>query len=151
MKLQSNAFTEGAAIPDKYSREGGNASPPLAWNGVPKNAKSLALVVDDPDAAGGDFVHWLVYNIPPEMTHFEEGASAAMRLPDGARQGKNGFGQTGYGGPQPPSGTHRYVFHLYALDSKLELPPGATRAQLDHAMHGHEIEECSHTGKYQHP
>ena len=148
MKLHSNAFTEGGVIPDKYSREGGNASPPLDWTDLPKNTQSLALVVDDPDAPGGDFVHWLVYNIPPEMNHFDDGAAAAMRLPDGMRQGKNGFGQTGYGGPQPPSGAHRYIFHLYALDSKLDLPPGATRAQLDKAMQGHEIEECSATGKY---
>jgi Raf kinase inhibitor-like YbhB/YbcL family protein len=148
MKLHSNAFSEGGAIPEKYSREGGNASPPLDWNGVPKDAKSLALVVDDPDAPGGTFVHWMVYNIPPEMNHFEEAAAAAMRLPDGMRQGKNGFGQMGYGGPQPPSGAHRYIFHLYALDSKLDLPPGATRAQLDKAMQGHELEECSAMGKY---
>ena len=148
MKLHSNAFSEGGVIPEKYSREGGNASPPLDWNGVPKDAKSLALVVDDPDAPGGTFVHWMVYNIPPEMNHFEEAAATAMRLPDGMRQGKNGFGQMGYGGPQPPSGAHRYIFHLYALDSKLDLPPGATRAQLDKAMQGHELEECSATGKY---
>ncbi len=149
MKLESAAFNNNGVIPDKFSHEHGNVSPPLAWNGVPQRAKSLALIVDDPDAPSGQFVHWLVYDIPPDVTRLPEGAGSG-KMTGGARQGRNGFGEIGWDGPQPPSGTHRYVFHLYALDSKIGAPPGASRSELDRAIRGHVIAECELTGKYSH-
>lgn len=149
MKLESLAFKNGGNIPDKYSHERGNVSPPLAWDGVPRSAKSLALIVDDPDAPRGTFVHWLVYDIPPELSRLLEGAGSGG-LTDGAREGRNSFGEVGYDGPQPPSGTHRYFFRLYALDSKIEAPAGARREQIERAMRGHVIEECELMGKYSH-
>lgn len=149
MKMESTAFENDGIIPEKFSHEHGNVSPPLMWSGVPREAKSLALIVEDPDAPSGNFVHWLVYDIPPGVTQLTEGAGSGA-MADGARQGRNSFGEVGWDGPQPPSGTHRYFFHLYALDSKIDAPPGATRAQLDRAIRGHVIEECELIGKYSH-
>jgi Raf kinase inhibitor-like YbhB/YbcL family protein len=106
--------------------------------------------MDDPDAPSGTFVHWLVYDIPPAVTELEEGLPPTPTLPNGARQGLNGFGDLGYGGPQPPSGTHRYFFHLYALDIKLDLPAGVSREELDEAMNDDIIEEAQLMGRYQH-
>jgi len=100
MKLTSSGFKDGGMIPERYSRDGRNVSPPLAWDGVPKNTRSLALIVDDPDVPSGNFVHWLVYNIPADATQLGEGIPAAEKLPNGARQGRNDFGEIGYGGPQ---------------------------------------------------
>ena len=141
MKLTSSAFHKGEMIPRKFSRQGGNVSPPLAWMDVPAATKSLALIMDDPDAPSGVFVHWLVYHIPDNMTELAEGLKLAPELPCGIRQGKNGFGEVGYGGPQPPSGVHRCFFHLYALDWELETPPGASRKDLDAAIRGHVLEK----------
>ena len=101
------------------------------------------LIVDDPDAPSGVFVHWLVYGIPPGTTQFDEGS-----IPKSVHQGRNGFGDIGYGGPQPPSGTHRYFFHLYALDREIDLPPGASHQELDAAMRGHVLEEAQLMGQY---
>src|SRR5439155_3875618 len=143
MKLTSRAFSNGEKIPDRYSRQGGNISPPLVWTQVPANTKSLALTVDDPDAPSGVFVNWLVYGIPPDTREFDESS-----LPSGVRQGRNGFGAIGYGGPQPPSGTHRYFFHLYALDQEITVASGASREDLDRAMRGHVLEEAELMGQY---
>jgi Raf kinase inhibitor-like YbhB/YbcL family protein len=143
MKLTSRAFHEGEKIPNRYSRQGGNISPPLAWTEVPAGARSLTLVADDPDAPSGVFVHWLVYRIPPDIREFDEGS-----LPSGVRQGQNGFGEIGYDGPQPPSGTHRYFFHLYALDREIDMPMGASREDLDEAIRGHVLEEVQLMGRY---
>jgi Raf kinase inhibitor-like YbhB/YbcL family protein len=110
----------------------------------------LALIVDDPDAPSGVFVHWLVCRIPAALGKLDEGQPAGPTLRDGIRQGRNGFGEVGYGGPQPPSGTHRYFFHLYALDSELDLPSGFNRDQLDRAIKGHVLEEAQLMGRYQH-
>ena len=143
MKLTSRAFSDGEKIPDRYSRQGGNNSPPLVWTQVPANTKNLALTVDDPDAPSGVFVHWLVYGIPPDTREFDESS-----LPSGVRQGRNGFGAIGYGGPQPPSGTHRYFFHLYALDQEITVASGASREDLDRAMRGHILEEAELMGQY---
>jgi len=148
MKLTSSGFKDGGMVPERYSRDGRNVSPPLAWDGVPKNTRSLALIVDDPDVPSGNFVHWLVYNIPADATQLGEGIPAAEKLPSGARQGRNDFGEIGYGGPQPPRGTYRYLFHLYALDSEIPTPPGAAREQIDDAVSGHRLDECQLTGKY---
>jgi Raf kinase inhibitor-like YbhB/YbcL family protein len=148
LKLTSGAFNRGGKIPDKYSKTGGNVSPPLEWDGIREIGKSLVLIMDDPDAPSGTFVHWLLYNIPTSMTHLEEGIPNRPSL-DGMRQGRNGFGEVGYGGPQPPSGTHRYFFHLYALDSEMDLPPGAGRAELERAMQGHILEQTEFMGMYE--
>jgi hypothetical protein len=150
LNFMSQGFQHEGIIPDRYSKEGGNISPPLVWRDVPKQTRSLALIVDDPDAPSGAFVHWLVYVIPPSATGLEEGSSTAGMLPNGARQGRNGFGDVGYGGPQPPSGTHRYFFHLYALDYDPHLAAGASREEVDRAIQGHTIEEAQLMGRYQH-
>jgi hypothetical protein len=150
LKLTSRAFDNEGTIPDKYSKDGGNISPPLAWTGVPEDARSLALIVDDPDAPSGTFVHWLAYGITPETTELKEHLRAAPELPDGSRQGRNGFGDIGYGGPRPPSGTHRYVFHLYALDTDSDIEGGLTRDELEGVLQGHVLEEARLMGKYKH-
>jgi Raf kinase inhibitor-like YbhB/YbcL family protein len=146
--LSSGAFHEGGRIPEKYSRKGGNISPPLAWSGVPASATTLALIVDDPDAPSGVFVHWLLYRIPATVSALKEHLPDTPELPDGSRQGRNGFGGVGYGGPQPPSGTHRYVFHLYALDFTPDLAAGASRDELQRAMRGHILQETELVGRY---
>jgi hypothetical protein len=147
--LTSNAFKEGAVIPDRHSKKGGNISPALAWTDVPNEAVSLVLIVDDPDAPSGLFTHWIVYGIAPSTGEMAERQSDSGGLSNGARQGVNGFGETGYGGPQPPSGTHRYFFHLYALDTDTDIPPGLTRQEIDGAIEGHVIGEAKLMGKYQ--
>lgn len=150
LKLTSPAFQHEGLIPHRYSKDGGNISPPLAWTDVPQETKSLALILDDPDAPSGMFVHWLVYNIPPASAELAEDLPATPSLPGDILQGSNGFGDLGYGGPKPPSGTHRYFFHLYALDIKLKLPSGASREELDRALQGHILEEAQLMGRYQH-
>ena len=135
-------------IPRKYSRQGGNHSIPLSWTDAPAATKSFALIMDDPDAPSGLFVHWLVYHIPVSVKELDEGVPPVPELPNGIRQGRNGFGEIGYGGPQPPSGIHRYFLHLYALDRDLSLPPGASRKDLDSAIHGHVLEEAQLMGRY---
>jgi Raf kinase inhibitor-like YbhB/YbcL family protein len=149
MKLFTSAFSEGGMIPPKYTCNGENVSPPLEWSDLPPQTNSLALIVDDPDAPSGLFVHWLIYNLSPEENGLTEAVGIAADQAGGALQGVNGFKKSGYGGPCPPSGTHRYYFHLYALDSKPDLPAGASRNQLDTAMHGHIIAEAQLMGRYQ--
>lgn len=150
LRLTSRAFQNGGTIPDKFSKQGGNISPPLLWTGVPEGTTSLALIVDDPDAPSGAFVHWLVYGIPPGTTELTEHQQPVKMIGNGARQGVNGFGGPGWGGPQPPSGTHRYIFHLYALDTDTDMPAGLSRQELDGAIQGHVIEEAQLMGRYQH-
>jgi Raf kinase inhibitor-like YbhB/YbcL family protein len=150
MNLHSNAFRDGGVIPDKYAHNGRNVSPPLNWDGAPKGTKAFALVVDDPDAPSGDFLHWIIYDIPPGVSELPEGVPKSRELGNGARQARNDFGEIGYGGPQPPSGTHRYFFHLYALDEVIVVPPEARREQIENAIREHAIDECQIMGKYQH-
>ena len=150
LRLTSRAFQNEGTIPDKCSKLDGNISPALSWTGVPEGTTSLALIVDDPDAPGGAFVHWLVYGIQTGTTELPEHVGPVKELRNGARQGVNGFGGLGYGGPQPPSGTHRYVFHLYALDTDTDMPAGLDRQELDGAIEGHVIEEAQLMGLYQH-
>lgn len=150
LRLTSRAFQNGGTIPDRHSKQRGNVSPPLSWTGVPEGTVSLALIVDDPDAPSGRFVHWVLYGISPGTTELAEHLPPAARLSSGARQGVNGFGERGYGGPQPPSGTHRYCFHLYALDTEADMPAGLSRQQLDGAIEGHVIEEAQLMGTYRH-
>ena len=142
MKITSSAFQEGAEIPSKFTCDGADTSPPLQIADIPSEAKSLALVVDDPDAPSGLFTHWAVWNIPPQTGSVREGSA-----PKGA-QGANDFGKSGYGGPCPPSGTHRYYFKVFALDRELDLPFGAKRGQLDAAMKGHVVAQGDLIGRY---
>jgi Raf kinase inhibitor-like YbhB/YbcL family protein len=143
MKITSSAFQEGGNIPSRFTCDGADTSPPLHIDQVPAEAKSLALIVDDPDAPGGLFTHWISWNIDPKTTRIAEG-----RAPARAVQGKSSFGESGYGGPCPPSGTHRYFFKIYALDRDLDLPAGSKRDQLDAAMRGHIIGEGQLMGRY---
>ena len=145
MNVTSSAFQEGGDIPSKFSRDGGNVNPPLRIEGTPENAKSLVLIVDDPDAPVGLFTHWLVWNIDPKTTEIPE-----KSLPKGAVQGTNDYPNLGYGGPQPPSGTHRYYFKIFALDQTLDLHSGAKRQELDKAMNGHIIAQGQSMGRYTH-
>jgi Raf kinase inhibitor-like YbhB/YbcL family protein len=142
MKITSSAFQQGGNIPSKFSCDGANTSPPLQVSDVPSGAKSLVLVVDDPDAPSGLFTHWTVWNIPPQTSTIAEGST-----PKGV-QGTNDFGKSGYGGPCPPSGAHRYYFKIFALDRELDLPSGAKRSQLDTAMKGHVIAQGELMGRY---
>jgi Raf kinase inhibitor-like YbhB/YbcL family protein len=148
LKLTSTAFADGGEIPPKYTCDGADYSPPLAWSGVPERAKSLALVVDDPDAPGGTWVHWVIYQIPAAEKGFTAGTPAPDVVPADARQGKNDFGRVGYGGPCPSDGTHRYYFKLYALDTDLNLPSAATKDQLLKAVDGHVLAEGQLMGRY---
>jgi Raf kinase inhibitor-like YbhB/YbcL family protein len=142
MKITSSAFQGGANIPSKFTCEGTDISPPLQIADVPPGAKSLALIVDDPDAPSGLFTHWTVWNISPQTGTIGEGAA-----PKGVH-GTNDFGRSGYGGPCPPSGTHRYYFKMFALDRELDLPIGAKRGQLDAAMKGHMVGQGELMGRY---
>jgi Raf kinase inhibitor-like YbhB/YbcL family protein len=142
MKVTSSAFQEGANIPSKFTCDGGDTSPPLQIADIPSEAKSLLLIVDDPDAPSGLFTHWMVWNIPPQTSAVGEGST-----PKGV-QGTSDFGKSGYGGPCPPSGTHRYYFRIFALDRELDLPFGSKRAQLDAAMKGHVVAQGELMGRY---
>ena len=143
--VHSSAFSSGGKIPAQFTCKGENKNPPLRFQGVPKEAKSLVLIVEDPDAPGGRFTHWMTWNIAPTTTEIAE-----KSVPRGASEGTNDFGQTGYGGPCPPSGTHRYYFRILAVDQKLELKPGARRSDLERALGKHVLAigelmgRCSH-------
>jgi Raf kinase inhibitor-like YbhB/YbcL family protein len=145
MKITSDAFTDGETIPDKYTKYGENRIPPLHIDDVPRGARSLALIVDDPDAPSGTFNHWLVFNIDPKTRDIKEDCVPVM-----ATQGKNDFGEVEYDGPQPPSGEHRYFFKAFALDTVLPLGRGVRRAELDREMFEHVLEEAMLMGKYAH-
>ena len=149
-RLSSSAFRNGERIQKQYSCEGANVSPPLAWSEPPEGTQSLALTVDDPDAPRGTWVHWVLYNLLPHTQGLPEHVPQDVTLPNGALQGVNDFGQVGYGGPCPPPGApHRYVFTLYALDAKIQLPPRATKAQFEQAMQGHLLAQARLIGRYQ--
>lgn len=136
--VKSPAFTSGNPIPSKYTCSGENVSPPLQWGRIPSGTKSICVICDDPDAPGGTWVHWVIFDIPDSAKVLPEGIPVAERSVLGARQGKNDFGGVGYGGPCPPPGkAHRYYFRLYALDRQLGKRPGIRRAELDEAMKGH--------------
>ena len=143
MKLDSPDFEDGKTIPARYTCQGLDISPRLTFSGVPAGAKSLTLVVEDPDAPGGTFTHWIVWNIPPKNMRLGEGG----RAPEDAVEGTNDFGNVGYGGPCPPSGTHRYFFQLSALDTVLALKPGASRKDFDAAIKGHILTQAEYMGR----
>jgi Raf kinase inhibitor-like YbhB/YbcL family protein len=148
MELKSPAFAAGADIPAKHTCDGPDVSPPLSWTDPPAGTRSFALVADDPDAPAGTWVHWVAWNIPPGARSLAEGLPKRGSLPDGTKQGTTDFGRVGYGGPCPPSGTHRYFFRLYALDSPLPLPEGAARDDLDRALKGHVLAQGELMGRY---
>jgi len=145
ISVTTPAFQAGGDIPAKFTCNGANANPELKINGVPNEAKSLVLIVDDPDAPRGLFTHWIVWNIDPKATDIGENSA-----PAGGIQGTNDFGKRNYGGPCPPSGTHRYFFKIYALDTKLDLKPSARRAELDTAMRGHTLAQGELMARYSH-
>jgi Raf kinase inhibitor-like YbhB/YbcL family protein len=142
MKISSSSFQGGGNIPSKFTCDGADSNPGLRVEGVPAEAKSLVLIVDDPDAPSGLFTHWLVWNMDPKTSEIAESSA-----PKGV-QGKNDFGKSGYGGPCPPSGAHRYYFKIFALGNELNLPAGSKRAQLDAAMKGHVIAQGELIGRY---
>jgi Raf kinase inhibitor-like YbhB/YbcL family protein len=143
MKLSSPVFGEKQKIPSKHTCDGANTNPPLEIADIPQGAETLVLIVDDPDAPMGDWVHWLVWNINPETK-----AILAGNIPEDAIEGINDFGQKGYGGPCPPSGSHRYQFKLYALDIQLHLSSHAKKMEIEQAMHGHLLEKAMLVGVY---
>lgn len=147
LTLTSPAFKNGANIPAKYTCDGAQVSPPLAWTGVPAGTQALALVVDDPDSPSGVYTHWVVFAIPPTVDSLPENASKAG-MPAGAMQGRNSSGRVGWLGPCPPNGAHHYVFHLYAINVAPQLKQGAERSDVDNADRGHVIAETTLTGLY---
>ncbi len=143
ISITSTAFTEGEKIPRLYTCDDQDVSLPLAWSGVPTGTVSLAVIMDDPDAPSGTWVHWVLFNLPGSLTGLEQGKSG------GGVEGKNDFGRLGYGGPCPPRGsTHRYYIKLYALDRMIDLKAGATKAQVEKAMQGHILAQGQLLGKY---
>jgi Raf kinase inhibitor-like YbhB/YbcL family protein len=153
LSLKSPAFTPGGGIPRQYTCDGRDLAPPLEWTGVPEGAQSLVLIVDDPDAPDPKapkmtWVHWLLYNLPPTASGLPEGATS-RNLPQGTREGLNDWKRTGYGGPCPPVGQHRYFHKLYALDSMLPDLGEPTKSKLEGAMEGHILEKAELIGTYQ--
>lgn len=151
MTLSSAAFAAEGTIPAKYTCDGENLSPALSWDAPPAGTKSLAVLVSDPDAPNKTFVHWVLYDLPPDLRQLPEGVPANPLLSEGGTHGKSDFGKFGYGGPCPPNGNHRYVFKLYALDKLLDLPPGASQAEVIKAMEGHTLAEAELIGRYRRP
>ncbi len=143
ISLTSPAYGEGEMIPARFTADGKDLHPPYRMNGVPEEARSLALLMEDPDAPAGTWVHWVVWNLPPDLRELPEGS-----LPSGAVEGLNSWGRKGYGGPSPPGGTHRYILELYALDTRLELPPSTTAAGLRKAVAGHVLARGRLMGRY---
>jgi Raf kinase inhibitor-like YbhB/YbcL family protein len=151
LEIHSAAFAHQQPIPALYTCEGADRSPPLAWSGVPEGAKSLVLIVDDPDAPDPNapkrtWVHWVLFDLPADATGLDEGAQT---LPPGTKHGRNDWKRAGYGGPCPPIGRHRYFHKLYALDAKLELGGEPTKAQVEAAMKGHVLAQAELVGTYQ--
>ena len=153
IRIQSPAFTDGGTIPKLYTCDGKDVSPPLTWSGIPDNARSLALICEDPDAPRGRWTHWVIFDIPASAKELGEGVPAQERVTvtaggEAATQGKNDFGKTGYGGPCPPSGSHHYLFRIYALDTELGLGPRTTRQDLLRSIKGHVLAEGELMGTY---
>ncbi|HXK33084.1 MAG TPA: YbhB/YbcL family Raf kinase inhibitor-like protein [Dehalococcoidia bacterium] len=147
-RLTSEMFGDGETLPVDFTCNGANVSPPLAWENVPDGTQSFALIMDDPDAPGGDFVHWVLYDIPADLRALPEAVPAGETVPGIGTQGVNGANQPGFIGACPPSGEHRYQYKLYALDALLGLPPRTTKAGLLAAMEGHILAQAQLTGLY---
>ncbi len=149
LQLTSPAFENGGDIPKKHTCDGADVSPALSWSAPPAGARSFCLIMDDPDAPGGRWVHWVLYNLPAETRSLPEGVPKEKELADGTRQGRNDFARPGYGGPCPPRGpAHRYYIKLYALDARLDLQPGASKADLEKAMEKHILAQGQLMGRY---
>ena len=148
LKVTSTAFTEGAMIPKLYTCDGKDISPPLQWSGTPPQAKTIALIADDPDTPVNTWVHWVLFNLPATSKGLPEHVPTDKTLPSGAKQGITDFKRVGYGGPCPPGGTHRYYFKLYALDSELKVDAGASKAEVLQAMEGHVLAQGQLMGRY---
>lgn len=146
--MTSTAFIPGNPIPSVYTCTGRNSSPPLAWSDSPAGVQSFALIVDDPDAPGGTWTHWVIYNLPSTEAGLSEGIQPTPGFENGSLGGKNSWGKFGYSGPCPPSGTHRYFFKLYAPDTPLGLASGAGSAQPVKAMQGHILATAERVGTY---
>jgi len=147
LSIWSTAFGNGDAIPVMYTADGEDISPPLDWE-LSGQAETFALICEDPDAPMGTWVHWVIYNIPGDVRHLGTGVPSSEVLPDGSLQGVNSWGDIGYGGPAPPSGKHRYFFILYALKEPVDLPSGASAAELREAMEGLIVQEAQTMGEY---
>jgi Raf kinase inhibitor-like YbhB/YbcL family protein len=148
-QISSNAFPNGETIPKKFTCDGPDVSPQLSWKNAPPAAQSFALIMDDPDAPVGTWVHWVLYNLPANTKELPEGVEKQEKLASGAAQGRNDFRKIGFGGPCPPPGKpHRYFFKLYALDAKVSLSAGATKADLERAMKGHILGDAELMGRY---
>lgn len=143
MQIQSDSFENNKMMPAKFTCDSSNISPGLSFSGIPDGSKSLVLIMDDPDAPGGTWIHWTVWNIDPSVTKIPENS-----VPGGSVEGKTDFGKPGYGGPCPPSGTHRYFFKLYALDTVLDLDASAAANDIEKAMKGHTIDSAELIGLY---
>ncbi len=148
LKVESSAFQYGGTIPVKYTCDGEDISPPLKWSQGPAGTKCYAIIADDPDAPMGTWVHWVIYNIPADVTELPEGVPPQKVLGDGSLQGVNDFRRIGYGGPCPPGGTHRYYFKVYALDTEVDAVPGLTKRQLLKKIEKHIIAKGEIMGKY---
>jgi Raf kinase inhibitor-like YbhB/YbcL family protein len=151
--IESPAFTSGGTIPKLYTCDGKDVSPPLTWSGIPENARSLTLICEDPDAPRGTWTHWVIFDLPASVKGLGEGVPAQERVTvaaggETALQGKNDFGKTGYGGPCPPGGSHRYIFRIYALDTELGLGPKTTRQDLLRSIKDHILAEGELMGSY---
>lgn len=149
LQVTSPVFEDGGMIPQQYTCDDANISPPLSWEAVPQETRSLALICDDPDAPGGTFVHWVVYDLPADLEELPENLPRDKTFPIGGEQGINSTEEMGYMGPCPPSGTHRYFFKIYALDKQLNLPAGETKDKLLKAMEGHILAQGQIMGRYQ--
>lgn len=147
--ISSSDFPNGGDIPKKFTCDGADGSPELSWTEPPAGTQSLALIADDPDAPGGTFTHWVLYNLPASVRNLAANVSKVDELPNGARQGRNGFRKIGYGGPCPPPGKpHRYFFKLFALDQKLDLKPGSGKEEVENALQGNTLAKAEIVGKY---
>jgi Raf kinase inhibitor-like YbhB/YbcL family protein len=149
IEIESRAFGQGESIPAKYTCDGANISPQLSWNCSVEGVKTFAVIVEDPDAAGGNFTHWIVYNIPSKVNSLMENTTPTKNIPDEILMGTNDFGRIGYGGPCPPSGIHRYYFRVYGLNTAVHLDSGATKKEVMKKMEGHIIARGELMGTYQ--
>ena len=148
-ELKSSDFTTGSTIPQQFTCVGADISPALEWNGVPASTQSFALIADDPDAPVGNWVHWVLYNLPANVHSLPQNFPKSEKAPDGSLQGHNDFGKIGYGGPCPPPGkSHRYFFKLYALDTHLALKPGASKKDLERAMQSHILAQAETMARF---
>jgi Raf kinase inhibitor-like YbhB/YbcL family protein len=148
LDIRSSAFEEGELIPEKYTCDGEDVSPPLSWTQIPKETKSIVLICDDPDAPMGTWVHWVLFGLSPDTLELPEGISYEKEVLGGAKHGLNDFRRYGYGGPCPPGGTHRYFFKLYAVDTQVDLNAGATKNEVLNAIKGHILAEGKLMGRY---